>query len=830
MFGLIIKIATSLFIALASIFFITNASARQQEESPAQFVVPIPTSKNPFDYSTFKPSDYVLSATPTLSNIKIDGRLIEKDWIKSEVANNFFQLEPFEGSPASFPTEVRILYDEKNLYVGFICFDPDTRLLMAPDMKRDTRMSWSNDMVSLVIASLDQYREAYEFQTNPNGARYDAFVSREGSNTDRDWNGLWNAASQIHEYGWSAEFVIPYNTLRFPDRQDQVWGINFGRRIQRVREESYWVPLNRKDGEEALYRFGKGGRLKGLTGIKPGGRVQVAPFLVLGAQSARDTETPPTITDPIASTKLSNNMARQMGGNLKLSITSGITLNATVNPDFAQIEADDEVVNLSRFDFKFDEKRPFFLERSDIFRLNQVPQRRGPRGGGNNDRTPQLFFSRRIGKQLPNGKSVPIDLGIRLTGKVGRTTVGFLNVQTRQVDYEDDGEIKTEPLTNWQALRIVRDVGDRSSIGMMATFKEPNPRGNDIIGAPLPRYSSSEYNRVLGFDINLASRRTNHRGQFTFAKSFTDTLSTSKQNWTLRMMERWQNRWISYGGSFLDIGEDFDSHLGFLRETGLQRIGLGVQTNTFLRKYGIRQLRGGIRNYYITKKDTDFTKADSWGTSPNIFIEMERGIWLNLTYNKTFDTLNKTTRIGGVHFPAGSYTYDQGSLFMLTDSGRKFSLQTNLRWGTFYDANLFSLSGKFSIKPNPRLAIEPGITRSQVDRGNRTGLDEDQFEQNTQLIPNIRMSYSLTPNMSFSSYMQFNANRRRDSDDFHLNTVTMNLLVSYRSPFGHSFLLAYNQFRDDDIDTDDTFSPFARTPLRLRDQQIVAKVSYLFNL
>ncbi|MXY98780.1 MAG: carbohydrate binding family 9 domain-containing protein, partial [Gemmatimonadetes bacterium] len=600
----------------------------ERTSDPRPFSVPLPVSKSPFDYRTLDPADFVLEARRVNAAIQVDGHLDEAEWQQADVAKDFFQLEPVEGAPATYPTEVRVMYDDKNLYVGFVCFDPNPEQIMAPDMQRDTRMSWSNDMVTVVIASLDHYREAFEFQTNPNGARSDSFVSAEGNNTDRDWNGLWNAASQVYDYGWSAEYVIPFHTLRFPDRGDQTWGINFGRRIQRNREESFWVPLSLRDGDQALYRFGKGGRLTTLSDITPGGRVQATPFTVLGGQSSRFTETAPSPVQPIAATALDNDMQRKLGGDLKVSVTSGMTLNATVNPDFAQVEADDEVVNLSRFEFQFTEKRPFFLERSDIFTLNERPQRRGPQRNFG-DLTPQLFFSRRVGRQLPDGQTVPIDLGMRLTGKLGRTTVGFLNVQTRETQYDDDGEEKTEPLTNWQALRVRQDFGSRSSVGMLATFKEPNPRFDDRVGMALPRYAESDYNRVLGFDLNLASQATNHRGQITFAKSWTDTVSTSNQDWTFRIIERWQNRWLMYGVSYLNIGEDFISQTGLVRDEGLQRIGGGLTANTFLRRFGIRRINGGFRSNYVTRKDTDFSDADSWSFSPNVFLELERGLWIS---------------------------------------------------------------------------------------------------------------------------------------------------------------------------------------------------------
>ena len=173
-----------------------------------------------------------------------------------------------------------------------------------------------------------------------------------------------------------------------------------------------------------------------------------------------------------------------------------MTLNATVNPDFAQVEADDEVVNLSRFEFQFTEKRPFFLERSDIFTLNDRPQRRGPQRGFG-DLTPQLFFSRRVGRQLPDGQTVPIDLGMRLTGKFGHTTVGFLNVQTRETQYDDDGEEKTEPLTNWQAFVYGRTLEHGPAWACWPPSRN-RTRFDDRFGMALPRYAESDYNRVVG--------------------------------------------------------------------------------------------------------------------------------------------------------------------------------------------------------------------------------------------------------------------------------------------------------------------------------------------
>lgn len=804
----------------------------QQNLEDQPFRIPRPVSTEPFDYSKLDPHHYDLEAVRVTESIKLDGKLNEDIWQLATPAGNFYQLEPAEGAPASQPTEVRVLYDDKNLYIGFMCYDARPDGLMAPDMQRDARLSFSNDMVYVVIAPLEGGREAYEFQTNPNGARADAFVSKEGNNSDRDWNGYWNAASTRNEYGWSTEFVIPFDVLRFPSQPSQSWSVNFGRRIQRNREESYWVPLSRQDGQQALYRFQKGGRLVGLQNIKPGGKFQILPFSVMGAEGTRFNTIAPSQALPIAGTGFSNAFQRQFGGDFKWSVTSGLTYNATINPDFAQVEADDQIVNLSRFEFQFNEKRPFFLERSDIFSLTGGGRRGGGGGSGGSDPTPQIFFSRRVGRQLPDGSSAPIDLGMRMTGKVGKTTIGYINVQTRETQYEEEGVTRTEPLTNWQALRLSQDIGARSSVGLLATFREPDPGLHKDFGTPVPRFSNRDFNRVLGFDGNLAFQRSQHQVSVLLAKSWTDTLSASNDEITWRIMERWQNRWLSYGVSYMEIGKDFIAQSGYVQQTNIRRAGLGLNFSPFIRKFGVRRIEASLRTNYLSSRDASFSDPETWQVNPSIFWELENGIGIWTGWTRNFDTLNGVVNsdIAGVHFANGSYTYDQGSLFLFTNRGKPISAEGNFRFGKFYGANLLSASGELSIKPSPRFAFEPGISWTRLERPDRAGLLPNEFDYRTRVIPRARVNYSFTPNLSLTSFLQLNTDKQRTQDNLHLNTVTMNILLAYRSPYGHTFFLAFNQFHDDSLDTDGSFDPFSRTPLRLRDQQFVAKISYLLSL
>ena len=795
------------------------------------FKVPIPFSKVPFDYETLNAGDFDLEALQITSEIKLDGLLNEVEWQRAVPAMDFYQFEPAQGDPASQPTEVRVMYDTENLYVGFICYDDDPDALMAPDMSRDMRLTWTNDMVRIVIAPLEGRREAYEFQTNANGARSDIFVSKQGNSSDQDWNGFWDVSARRTDYGWTAEFLIPFYTLRFPTGPVQNWSINFGRRVQRNREESYWVPLDRADGRQALYRFEKGGRLVGLRNIQPGGRFQFLPFVALGLQSTRFNTMLPTLAVPVAGTGIENELARRIGGDFKWSVTSGVTYNTTIKPDFAQVEADDQVVNLSRFAFQFSEKRPFFLERSDIFNLNTG-------GGGNwfegrSDPTPQLFFSRRVGRLLPDGSTAPIDLGQRLTGKIGATTIGYLNVQTSERTYDDDGTYKTEPMTSWQAFRVFQDFGARSNIGLLATFKEPNPGLHKELATPLPRFSGDNFNRVIGFDGNLAFSRSQHQFSVMFAKSWTDTLKNKADETTFRFATRWQNRWFNYDLSYLEVGDNFLAQSGFVRQDNLRRLGGTFTFNPFIRKFGLRRIDARLSGNYLAARDQSFGEPETWQISPSVFWELERGLSFNTGFSRNFDTIASSRNLAGVRFLKGKYTYDQGSLFLFTNRGRPVSIQINGRFGKFYTADLISFSNELSLKPNPRVAFEPSVTWTRIKQAENLIPElqgNNEYYYSNRLIPRIRARYSFTPNLSFTSLVQMNMDKKRPGDSFHLNTITMNFLLAYRAPFGHSFFLAFNQFRDDSLDTDASFGPYSRTPLRLRDQTLTAKFSYLFNL
>ncbi|MFQ5691122.1 MAG: DUF5916 domain-containing protein, partial [Gemmatimonadota bacterium] len=368
----------------------------------------------------------------TTERIRLDGLLSESVWWTAPVATGLRQREPDEGAPATEETEVRIVYDGHALYVGVRARDREPERVIARILQRNRLMRQrfglrfsGDDGIALLFDPFHDHRNAVVFATNPNGAKFDALVTDEGREVNTDWRGVWRVAAARTSDGWSAEFEIPFRTFRFPSAsEDEPWGFNIFRMIRRKNEEVLWSAWSRNN--EGFTRVSKAGHLEGLTNLPRSSlNLEMKPFLVSGATQ----ELTPTaagegseLASPGGGAAGDRTMDGQLdlGLDLKYEIKPGLVLDATVNPDFAQIEVDDEQVNLTRFSLFFPEKRDFFLENAGIFEFGQR---------GFSEPPPfLLFFSRRIG--IFDGAEIPLLGGTRLTGRVGKQTVGFLDAVT----------------------------------------------------------------------------------------------------------------------------------------------------------------------------------------------------------------------------------------------------------------------------------------------------------------------------------------------------------------------------------------------------------------
>ncbi len=396
----------------------------------------------------------------------IDGRIDEPVWAAADVATGFVQTQPRAGRPATQRTEVRILYDDEALYVAARMHDTTPDSIVAQLARRDSEIH--SDWFYVAIDSYFDRRTAFVFGLNPVGVKVDALLHND-TEGDVSWDAVWEGAATLDEDGWSAEFRIPLSQLRFGTPQqgrEQLWGVNFLRKIARAGEESWWAPIP-PDGARVVSLFGE---LRGLRDLRPPRRLEVTPYVV-----GRATRAPGVDDDPF---HRSTHPFGSAGADVKAGLTSDLTLTATFNPDFGQVEADPSVVNLTPSEIFFSERRPFFVEGIDIFRF-------GIGLGDGELGNESLFYSRRIGRP-PQGRvegeyttapdHTTILAAVKLSGKTtGGWSVGLLDAVTaaqhgRYRADDQEGETPVEPLTNYAVARVIRDFRDgNSAVGGIVT-------------------------------------------------------------------------------------------------------------------------------------------------------------------------------------------------------------------------------------------------------------------------------------------------------------------------------------------------------------------------
>jgi len=391
-----------------------------------------------------------ITALAVAEPIVVDGLLDEEAWRRAEVGRDFTMREPEDRRPATEATEFSVLYTPSTLYFGIRAFDSTPGAIVAKEMERDALLGQNDDSIAIILDTFADERNCYSFEINPNGARSDALVTDEGQEINTDWDGVWSVATRRTGDGWVAEVAIPFSTLRY-QRGGGTWGLNVRRLIRHKNEEVYWAPLGREIGPRSMamtiyagHWVSLAGELRGLQGIRPSRRLDVKPFMV-GAIS----ETPGVPGDD-------REDDTEAGLDLKLGVAKSLSVDLTYNTDFAEVEVDQQQVNLTRFSLFFPEKREFFLENSGIFDF-------GPPNRGRDEREVNLldvFFSRSIG--LEQGLEVPIEWGGRVTGRAGGWNLGLLSVLTDQVDRGAGGLV---PETRFGVARLKRNVGRRSSIG-----------------------------------------------------------------------------------------------------------------------------------------------------------------------------------------------------------------------------------------------------------------------------------------------------------------------------------------------------------------------------
>ncbi len=693
--------------------------------------------------------------------IQLDGLLDEAVWQSAPSASGFRQQEPIEGAAATERTEVKVVYDATTLYVGIMAYDSNPDAVIARVLQRDRVMRGaefgrfqftSDDGVAILFDTFHDHRNAMIFATNPNGAEFDAILSDEGREVNVDWRGVWRVAALRTADGWSAEFAIPFRTLRYPASDGEAtWGFNVFRSIRRKNEEVLWSSWSRNN--EGFHRVSRAGHLAGLAALpRSGANIEFKPYLLGGVAQTRGRGGGGGALDD-----LNADEEFDLGFDAKYEIRPGLVLDATVNTDFAQVEADDEQVNLTRFSLFFPEKREFFLENSGIFEF-------GDRGFF--EPPPYLlFFSRRIGI-APEGE-VPVLGGLRLTGRVGAQRIGVLNVVT-------DGAFG-RPRTNFAVARVTHDVGMNNYVGAMMT----------------DRRTSDGWNTTGGVDWSFWA---NSRLEFNGFVSATATSGDGGEGSAFRGVLDYTSDFFGFNLSHFSVSPDARADMGFITRTDIRRSRAFFRITPRPRALGLRSLT--LRWSSSHEMRTDGTLQD-WIIGPTVNPTWNSGENFNIDYQFGFTRLDRDAAISGVPVPAGDYDTWFVSFMGQTSANRPVVLSGNARYQSIYDGDISSVGGSLTLTPTANISAVLGYTHNRVDLPNglldadigslrlalavTTQLTADALiqynEQDDALSANIRFNFIHTPGSDL--FLVINEQRGMSDSIWHLNTRSTVAKITY---------------------------------------------------
>jgi Domain of unknown function (DUF5916) len=615
----------------------------------------------------------------TATAITLDGELDEPAWRAADSVSEFTQLDPDEGEPASERTAVRFLATAQGLYVGLAAFDRAPARVGRAQLRRDADFS-SDDSFTILLDPQQDRRTGYLFGINPNGARYDAEIQGPDDTND-DWDGRWDARAQVTAWGWSAEIWLPWETLRYR-RGDGAWGLNMERFIRRRNEVVLWRGWRRHQG--LLFQEAEG-TLAGLDSLPERPRAEIRPYVLLAQSQAERLYAEGR---PSRIVREAERDAR-VGGDAKLAPGPTLTLDLTANSDFAQVEVDERVVNLTRFPLHFPEKRPFFLENSGIFALGEPGEA-------------ELFYSRRIGL-ADDGTPLPIDAGARLHGRSGEYRIGALAVRTGGA--EDATDV---------VARITRDVHSRGRVGFMlaSRYQRGRPAAPSAgLDAELPFLLGGQ-NLVLS--AYGAAARADGEGASAWG-----------------LFADYPNDWSDIYLGVSRIGEGFEPALGFVREDGLRRSIGGVQFFPRPRWPGVRRLNLKVLEWEVAD---DFDGRPVWAAYEirPFGIELEGGEEVELNFQQQVDVPDQAFEIfPGSVIRAGHYRYTRVEVRYLSAVGRRWTFDAAASAGGFYDGTSTELKTSLEFRSAPHLIafLDYGLQDVRRPGGNfvarvaRVGLD-----------------------------------------------------------------------------------------------------------
>ena len=701
--------------------------------------------------------------------LQLDGQLDERVYYTVPPVTDFIQQEPDEGAPARDQTEVWVLFDRDTLYVAARCWSTDPERMIANEMKRDSYSMFGNETFSVVLDTYYDRRNGFNFITNPLGALFDATITNERT-PNLDWNAVWDVRAGRFEQGWTLEMAIPFKSLRYRTGPLQTWGINFQRNVASTNERSFLTPIPAALSFQGMFRFSSAATLVGVEVPESGTRLEIKPYAISDVT-----------TDLNATPRLSNDPSGDFGVDVKYGVTQALTADLTYNTDFAQVEVDEQQVNLTRFSLFFPEKREFFLEGQGIFDFGggfrggpTAYYFKGERFGG---AAPVLFFSRRIG--LDDGRTVPIQGGGRLTGKVGPYSVGLLDVQT------GEEPVGGSAPTNFAVARLKRDVLRRSAVGALFTGRSVS---TEAPGASYTYGVDGVFSFYDNLNINTYVARTETPGRPGDDASYQGQLDYSGDRWGA-VIER------------LGVGANFNPEVGFLRR------------DDFRRSFGSFRFSPRPRSIAAVRKflfegSLDYI-ADGAGLletrlQQGIFgIEFENGDRFFAGATDNYEFLKESFDIHkDVTIPVGGYSFTNARVVYALGQQRTTSGGLTFDRGQFFGGEWTSV-GYFRgrINLSPQLSLEPSLSFNWIE------LPQGDFR--TELVT-TRAIYTLTPRMFVAALLQYNSGS---------DSLGTNIRLRWEYQPGSELFVVYTDERD-------TLTPRFRG---LENRAFVVKFNRLFR-
>ncbi len=703
-----------------------------------------------FAQDTFAPPEEkkIFISTKSVNSIKIDGKLIEADWNRAQAITEFIQKNPDQGSPSTYKTEVRILYDEDYLYVGAINYQPKSEVIVQ-NLERDFNY-FQNDLFGIAIDGFLDQRNSTVFQITPLGSLRDMQVI-DGNRDNEDWNASWKTETTVHEDRWVAEIAIPWKILRYPEGSNK-FGVIFARNIRSLNE---FTSLPAVPRSVTVYRMEYEAILDGLKTPPPSTNIQINPYALGDYQ----------YVDNGSNTK--SDIEPKIGGDIKWGINSNSVLDLTFNTDFAQAEADAQVVNLNRFSVFFPERRQFFLENSDLFNPSITTWIRP-------------FFSRRIGLSN-NGTPIPIDAGARFINQNSDYRLGALAIRQRSID--------GNPASNFGVLRYTRNLSGQSRLGGMFTY-----RNDEQINA-----TSARNNFTYTVD-GLHRFNQSFRVQGMLSASYDDV---SKDGLGGQFI-------ISYTNNLLYIGL-----LEYYNRNYNPGVGLEILNDNYIMtspaiNLDLRPdwLPSFIRSYnpgayaYIFHSSVDGSHLFSYGGTSPINFDFQDGSNVSFTIEPNRQDLETSFFPVGIEVAPGTYNYIRYYVNASTNPSAKISAAVNTSFGSFYDGNLERYTFLTRIAPIPHIEFEGSY---QLTRIQDLGVTEE--DEETHLF-RFGPRLAINPRLLFSGLYQYNS-----SSDLH----AVNARVSWEFlPLSYVYLVLNSSL----IDNSDPLQ-------RLNQQQYIAKISYV---